>query len=308
MKNFRSASRLLALCAGLALSLHVQAADPVKKPKALELASGSALVVDLQSNEIRFAQNPDLVMPIASITKLMTAVVTLDGKQPLDEQLSVSNHEAAALRSVFSRVRVNSQLSRRELLQLTLMASENRAAATLAHHYPGGTAAFVTAMNAKAKALGMASSHFVEPSGLDSGNVSTARDLLALLKAARQYPLILQMSTTRQQQVTFSHPRYSLGFSNTNPLVRNGTWDVQLSKTGFHSEAGRCLVMITTMANRQVAMVLLDAFGKYTHVADANRLRRWLETGVSTPVPAAARNYRQQRDLLIRQQTAQAPE
>jgi D-alanyl-D-alanine endopeptidase (penicillin-binding protein 7) len=263
------------------------------------------MVVDLQSDEIRFAQNPDVVMPIASITKLMTAVVALDAKQPLDELLTVSNHEATELRSVFSRVRVNSQLSRRELLQLTLMASENRAAATLAHHYPGGSAAFVTAMNAKAKALGMAKTHYVEPSGLASENVSTARDLVVLLKAARQYPLILELSTTRQQYVTFSKPTYSLGFSNTNPLVRNGSWDIQLSKTGFHNDAGRCLVMLTVMANRPVAMVLLDAFGKYTHVADANRLRRWLETGVSGPVPAAARNYRRQRDLQLKH-TAQA--
>ncbi len=272
-----------------------QAATTSGTPRVQELASGSALLVDLRTDEVLYSSNPDIVLPIASVTKLMTAMVVLDARLPLDEQLAVTIRDTAEMTGVYSRVRVGSEASRRTLLLLTLMSSENRAAATLAHHYPGGHAAFIAAMNAKAQALGMTNTHYVEPTGLSERNVSTARDLVTLLKASRQYPLIEQFSTTDNQQITFNKPRYVLGFRNTNALVRKPDWDIQLTKTGFTNAAGHCLVMRTTMAQRPVAFVVLDAFGKYTHMADANRLKRWLETGRVTPVAPAALAYKQQK-------------
>lgn len=257
-----------------------------------ELAAGSALLVDLESNEILYASNENVVAPIASVTKLMTAMVVLDAQQALDEKLPVVISDTAEMEGVFSRVRLGSQLSRHDLLLITLMASENRAATSLAHHYRGGYGAFIQAMNNKAQALGMQHSIFVEPTGLSEQNVSTAHDLVLLLKAAGDYPLIREFSTLDEQTVAFTKPNYTLGFRNTNALVRNDKWQVQLSKTGFTNSAGHCLVMNTEMNQRPVAFVVLDAFGKYTHMADANRLKKWLETGTVTPVPAAALDYK----------------
>lgn len=269
----------------------------VKAPTQQELASGSALLVDLQTNEVLYSSNPDYVVPIASVTKLMTAVVTLDAKPAMEQQLPIVIKDVKEMRGVFSRVRVGSELSRRDMLQLTLMSSENRAAASLAHHYPGGVPAFVAAMNAKAKALGMTRTHYVEPTGLSERNVSSANDLLKLLKATQQYPLIGQFSTTEEKTQALHKPNYTLGFRNTNSLVHKPNWSIQLTKTGFTNAAGHCLVMRTQMANRQVAFVVLDAFGKYTHMADANRLKRWVETGKITPVAPAALAYKQQKQL-----------
>jgi D-alanyl-D-alanine endopeptidase (penicillin-binding protein 7) len=269
-------------------------------PQQQDLAAGSALLVDLQTDKILYERNADSVVPIASVTKLMTAMVTLDAKLPLDEMLAINISDTQEMRGVFSRVRVGSELSRHDMLFIALMASENRAAASLAHYYPGGQKAFIQAMNAKAKALGMSKTRYVEPTGLSEHNVSTARDLVRLLKAADHYPLIKQFTTTHDKTQAFRKPNYTLGFNNTNHLVRKADWDVRLSKTGFTNEAGRCLVMNTVMNKRQVAFVVLDAFGKYTHMADANRLKRWLETGKVTPVPAAAISYRQQK-LAMRQ-------
>lgn len=269
----------------------------VKAPTQQELASGSALLVDLQTNEVLYSSNPDYVVPIASVTKLMTAVVTLDAKPAMDQQLPIVIKDVKEMRGVFSRVRVGSELSRRDMLQLTLMSSENRAAASLAHHYSGGVPAFVAAMNAKAKALGMTRTHYVEPTGLSERNVSSANDLLKLLKATQQYPLIGQFSTTEEKTQALHKPNYTLGFRNTNSLVHKPNWSIQLTKTGFTNAAGHCLVMRTQMANRQVAFVVLDAFGKYTHMADANRLKRWVETGKITPVAPAALAYKQQKQL-----------
>ena len=269
----------------------------VKAPVQQELASGSALLVDLKTNEVLYSSNPDYVVPIASVTKLMTAVVTLDAKPAMDEQLPIVIKDVKQMRGIFSRVRVGSELSRRDMLQLTLMSSENRAAASLAHHYPGGVPAFVAAMNAKAKALGMTRTHYVEPTGLSELNVSSANDLLKLLKATQQYPLIGQFSTTPEKTQALHKPNYTLGFRNTNSLVHKPNWSIQLTKTGFTNAAGHCLVMRTQMANRQVAFVVLDAFGKYTHMADANRLKKWVETGKITPVAPAALAYKQQKKL-----------
>lgn len=290
--NFRRtlASVLFACLASLS-AIHAQAA----KPTVQELASGSALLVDLNTNEILYSSNPDMVVPIASVTKLMTAMVALDAKLSLDQALPVTIRDAKEMQGVFSRVRIGSEISRREMLLLTLMSSENRAAASLAHHYPGGYPAFIQAMNAKARALGMTRTHYVEPTGLSERNVSSANDLVKLIRASRQYPLIQQFSTTDEKTVAFRKPNYTLGFRNTNALVRKNNWDIQLSKTGFTNAAGHCLVMSTTMKQRPVAFVVLDAFGKYTHMADANRLKKWLETGTVTPVPAAALAYKQQK-------------
>ena len=287
-------------CLLLCFSL-LPATQALSRPAVQELASGSALLVDLDSNEVLYSSNPDLVVPIASVTKLMTAMVALDAQLPLDQLLPITIRDAREMQGVFSRVRIGSEISRREMLLLTLMSSENRAAASLAHHYPGGYAAFIQAMNAKARALGMTRTHYVEPTGLSEKNVSSANDLVRLLRASQGYSLIEKLSTTPEKTVAFRKPSYTLGFRNTNGLVRKPDWNIQVTKTGFTNAAGHCLVMRTTMNKRQVAFVVLDAFGKYTHMADANRLKKWLETGRVTPVAPAALAYKQQR-LAQRQQ------
>ncbi|WP_369958451.1 D-alanyl-D-alanine endopeptidase [Pseudomonas benzenivorans] len=292
MKIRHSIVSLLLICSCVVVASNILAANT---PATQELAAGSALLVDLKTDQVLYSSHPDLVLPIASVTKLMTALVVLDAKQSLDQVLPITIRDNVEMQGVFSRVRLGSELSRRDMLLLALMSSENRAASSLAHHYPGGYAAFIAAMNAKAKALGMHSTRFVEPTGLSERNVSSANDLVLLLKASQQYPLLSQLSTTSEKTVAFRKPSYSLGFRNTNGLVRKANWSVQLSKTGYTDEAGHCLVMRTVMAKRPVAFVVLDAFGKYTHMADANRLKRWLETGKVTPVPAAAISYRQQK-------------
>ncbi len=260
-----------------------------------EIASGSAMIVDLQSNKVLYSSHPDLVRPIASITKLMTAMVVLDAHLPLDEMLSVDISHTSEMKGIYSRVRLNSKISRKDMLLLALMSSENRAAASLAHHYPGGYEAFIRAMNAKAKSLGMNHTRYVEPTGLSVDNVSTARDLTKMLIASKQYPLIGQLSTTKEDMATFSNPPYTLPFRNTNHLVYRNNWNIQLTKTGFTNNAGHCLVMRTVINQRPVSLVVLDAFGKYTHFADANRLRSFLETGKITAVPSSALSYKKQK-------------
>lgn len=206
--NFRrTLASLFVVCLASLPVLHAQAA----KPAVQELASGSALLVDLNTNEVLYSSNPDMVVPIASVTKLMTAIVALDAKLPLDQVLPVTIRDAKEMQGVFSRVRIGSEISRRELLLLTLMSSENRAAASLAHHYPGGYSAFIQAMNAKARALGMSRTYYVEPTGLSERNVSSANDLVKLIRASRQYPLIQQFSTTDEKTVAFRKPNYTLG-------------------------------------------------------------------------------------------------
>ncbi len=260
-----------------------------------EIASGSAMIVDLNTNKVIYASHPDLVRPMASITKLMTAMVVLDARLPLDDMLSVDISHTAEMRGIYSRVRLNSEISRKEMLLLALMSSENRAAASLAHHYPGGYDAFIRAMNAKAQSLGMTHTRYVEPTGLSTMNVSTARDLTKLLIATKRYSLIGQLSTTHEDMATFRSPNYTLPFRNTNHLVYRPDWNIQLTKTGFTNEAGHCLVMRTVIGKQPVALVVMDAFGKYTHFADANRLRSWIETGKISPVPAAALSYKKQK-------------
>ncbi|KQN56933.1 MULTISPECIES: D-alanyl-D-alanine endopeptidase [unclassified Erwinia] len=260
-----------------------------------EIASGSAMIVDLNNGNVIYANHPDRVRSIASITKVMTVMVALDAQQPMDEMLKVDISHTPEMRGIYSRVRLNSEISRKNMMLLALMSSENRAAASLAHHYPGGYDAFIRAMNAKARALGMSNTRYVEPTGLSIQNVSTARDLTKLLIATKRYPLIGQLSTTREEMASFSHPNYTLPFRNTNHLVYRPDWNIQLTKTGFTNEAGHCLVMRTVINQRPVALVVLDAFGKYTHFADANRLRKWIETGKVSAVPAAALSYKKQK-------------
>lgn len=288
--------RLTSLIILLCCCLPVWAAQKLPARAELQqLASASAMLVDLETGEVLYEDNPQQVQPIASITKLMTALVTLDAKLPLNERIAVDVSQADITQNVVSRIRIGSELKRKEALALALMSSENRAAATLAHHYPGGYQAFIKAMNAKAAELGMTDSRFVEPTGLSEQNVSSARDLVKLLREARKYPLIGELSSAPNRSVMFRKPRYNLAFYNTNRLVNKKNWQIHLTKTGYTDDAGHCLVMLTKMAKREVAFVVLDAFGKLTHLADAGRLKKWLETGKVSPVPQEALDYKQQK-------------
>jgi len=271
---------IVALVAVCALSIgFAQAAGEKKTAKKTDdvfLRSAVALVQDAESGETLIAKNQGKVLPIASITKLMTAMVILDAGLNLDQRVAISDEDYDHLKGTRSRLRPGTMLTRDELLMLALMSSENRAAASLARTYPGGLSAFVPAMNAKAVALGMHDSRFVDPTGLSSSNVSTAHDLARLVAAAHEYPLIRQYST-RDSAVVMASGR-PLGFRNTNGLVRSVNWDIGLSKTGYISEAGRCLVMRVRLASREVIVVLLDSWGKLSRVGDANRIKKWLET------------------------------
>lgn len=261
-----------------------QASAPAtsKRPRAkrtptLALRSGTALVVDETTGKALFEKNGTQPVPIASITKLMTAMVILDSQLPLTEHITITKDDRDRLRGSRSRLHYGANLSRGELLQLALMASENRAAAALARTYPGGQQAFVTAMNQKARQLGMKHTQFADSSGLSGGNVSSARDLARLVQAAARYPLIREYSTATSQLVKL--PRYAapLRFINTNGLVNNSQWQIDLSKTGYTSEAGRCLVMKAKFGGRPVIIILMDSWGKNTRIGDANRVRKWLE-------------------------------
>jgi len=255
----------------------------------LKLASANVLVLDASANTPIFSKAANDITPIASLTKLMTAVVTLDGAQSMDETIAIDMDDFDFLKGSSSRLRLGAALPRREMLRLALMASENRAASSLARHYPGGMSAFVAAMNAKAQALGMTHTHYSDPTGLSAMNVSTASDLAVLVSAAAQYPVIREFSTTQSHVVEIQPTGQIIGFNNTNALVKSAEWDIQLSKTGFIREAGKCLVMMATISSRPVVIVLLDSLGRYTRIADAMRVKYWLETGESMPVKVATR-------------------
>lgn len=241
----------------------------------LGLRSNAALVLDESSSEILFAKNPEAVLPIASLTKLMTALVVLEAKQDMDEVLTVTSEDVDRIKFTSSRLPVGARLTRREMLHIALMSSENRAASALGRHFPGGLPAFVEAMNAHAVLLGMADTHYVEPTGLSSRNVSSARDLARLVSAAEAHPLIKEYSTATEHAVEPGGRQ--LQYWNTNRLIRNPDWDIVLQKTGYISEAGRCLVMKAVIEGRSVIMVFLDSKGKYSRASDANRVRGWLE-------------------------------
>jgi len=244
------------------------------------LRSGIALIYDEQGQKPLFAKGEDNVVPIASITKLMTAMVVLDAHLPMDEMITLTRDDEDRYKRSRSRMRRGMTLPRGDLLKLALMASENRAAAALARTFPGGVATAVALMNAKARELGMSDTHFVDPTGLHSDNVSTAQDLVKLVLAARGYEQIHEATTSTAHSVDLGKNR-QLHFRNTNPLVRSTSWEIGLSKTGYISEAGRCLVMETRISQRPVVIVLLDSWGKHTRVGDANRIRRWMENGLS---------------------------
>ncbi len=240
------------------------------------LRSAIAVIYDQQTQQPLYSKNSNVQAPIASITKLMTAMVVLDAQLPLDEEVSIDVADIDTLKGTRSRLRIGMKLTRSELLKLALMASENRAASALARAYPGGYDAAIVAMNAKARALDMQDTHFLDSTGLSSGNVSTAHDLVKMVSAAREYPLIHQYTTTPSYSVDNWKGR-TLRFVNTNPLVKNASWDIGVSKTGFISEAGRCLVMEATINERKMIIVLLDSWGKLTRIGDANRIKRWVE-------------------------------
>lgn len=244
----------------------------------LHLASSKALIVNQSTGETLYAKSTNTPTPIASITKLMTAMVMLDLRLPMDEMLTVSEADVDTLKNTTSRLRVGTTLSRREMLQLALMSSENRAASVLARTTPIGLPAFIAAMNRKALELGMSNSRFADPTGLNSDNVSTAEDLVKMVKAAYQYDDIRQNSTAQSHQVPVAGLRNPVEFRNTNVLVRNGTWDIGLSKTGYISEAGRCLVMQAQIAQQPLIIVLLDSYGKLSRIGDAQRIRKWIES------------------------------
>lgn len=244
------------------------------------LASYAALIYDERNGEELYAKHTDDIVPIASITKLMTAMVTLDAHLPMNEVLKIEKEDVDTLRHSASRLPVGTKLTRFEMLRLALMSSENRAAAALGHNYPGGIEAFVRAMNAKAKLLGMEHTHFVDSSGLHSENVSTAQDLVKMVEAAYKYKVIREDTTTSTHKIvlTTKHDRV-LEYNNSNLLVKykaRNDWHIGLSKTGFINEAGHCLVMHSTIAAKPVVIVLLDSWGSRSRIGDANRIRRWL--------------------------------
>jgi len=245
----------------------------------LTLRSASVLVVNQGTGEPLYAKNPQMEVPIASITKLMTAMVSLDAGLPLQEEITISSEDVDRLKGTGSRLRLGATLTREELLHLALIASENRAAAALSRAYPGGREAFVEAMNRKAAQLGMHHTRFVDGTGLSSYNRSTAADLVKLVDAAYRYPLIRKISTTGSYDLTLpvsQHMRH-LAFNNTNLLTRKEDWEIGVSKTGYLREAGHCLVMQAQIAEQKVIIVLLDSWGKLSRIGDANRIRQWLE-------------------------------
>ncbi len=250
----------------------------------LALKSSVALVLDSDTNEVLFSKNSQAVLPIASLTKLMTALVVTEAKQPLNEMLTVTDNDVDTEKNSRSRLRVGTSLSREEMLHLALMASENRAAHALGRAYPGGLAAFVVAMNQKARELGMKDTHYVEPTGLSSFNQSSARDLATLVQAAQQHQMIREFSTSSEYEVAVGNrPTH---FRTTNSLLRSPAWDIALQKTGYITEAGRCLVMQARMAGRKLIMVFLDSAGTHSRLGDAERVRRWV-TDLPASVPAA---------------------
>lgn len=242
----------------------------------LALKSSVALVIDQDTQEVLFSKNEQAVLPIASLTKLMTGLIISEAQLPMDEMLTISQADVDIEKWSSSRLRVGTQLSRRELLHLALMASENRAASALGRTYPGGVSIFVESMNAKARMLGMNDTNYVEPTGLSSKNQSSAKDLALLVNVASDNDLLREYSTSTGYRVAVG--RRQLQFSNTNRLVRNPSWDIGLQKTGYISEAGQCLVMQARVAGRKLIMVFLDSAGKFSRLGDAERVRRWVES------------------------------
>lgn len=260
---------------------HIHSAALSEDPQHLVVQSSSVIVQDESTGAVLFEKNAEAVLPIASISKLMTAMVTLDANPNLTEMLKIDDEDVDVLKGTRSRLKVGTELSREEMLRLALMSSENRAASSLSRYYPGGRVAFVAAMNAKSKMLGLTGTHFEDPTGLTAANVSSARDLVKMVSAAHTYPLIREFTTTAEYDVSINGREQT--FRNTNPLVRSKSndWEIGLSKTGYINEAGKCLVMQAWFNNKPTIIVLLDSWGRLTRVGDANRIKRWLETAMS---------------------------
>lgn len=249
------------------------------------LKSNVALVVDQDTSQVLFSKNPEAVLPIASLTKLMTALVVVEAKLPLDEMLEVGPTDTNIEGYGHSRLRSGMRLSREDLLHVALMSSENSAAHALGRNYPGGLEAFVAAMNQKAQQLGMSDTRYVEPTGLSSDNRSSAKDLAKLARASYEYPLLRDLSVSTGYELPVG--RRSVQFRNTNALVSNPTWDIGLQKTGYIAAAGRCLMMQASLAGRKLIMVFLDSTGKYTRIGDAQRVRRWIESQPAVTAPGS---------------------
>jgi D-alanyl-D-alanine endopeptidase (penicillin-binding protein 7) len=250
------------------------------KVKELKLRSTNVLVVDQINKRVLYAKKEEQVVPIASITKLMTALVLLEAKLPLEDRIVVAREDYDRVKRQPSRLGAGTSISRGDLLKIMLMASENRAAAALARTYPGGTSAFVAAMNQKALELGMSETRFVDSSGLSDENVSTARDLTWLVEAAYREPLVREFTTYRSHTVEINKGR-KMTFANSNQMIRYAHWDIGLSKTGYLDAAGRCLVMQATIATTPVIIVLLHSWGRFTRIGDANRIKTWIESNFS---------------------------
>ena len=256
------------------ISSQLNSKEKINDPK---IRSLRAMIVNQQSGEIIYKKNSEQKASIASLTKLMTAMVILDSGLDLSEEVRISKKDIDKLKWTKSRLPIGGTLSRLELLKVALISSDNRAAYALSRTYPSGRKAFIEAMNVKAIQLGMENSQFRDPTGLDRRNISTAQDLVKMVQAAYEYKLIRQITTTPSEKVTIGKRNTPLGFMNTNRLVRRGVWDIGLSKTGFIREAGRCLVMQTTINDKPIIMVFLKSHGKYTRLGDANRVKKWIE-------------------------------
>ncbi len=246
-------------------------------PKKLSLRSEAALVVDGREGRVLYERNVHVKRPIASLTKLMTAMVALDEGLPGDEVITITTADRDRLRGSGSKLSFGTKLTRRDLIKIALAGSENRAAMALGRTYPGGTEHFVSTMNDKARRLGLKETVFRDPAGLHQGNLSTAADLVTLVEAASRYPLIREFTTVGTSSVTDRRTGWKVRFVNTNRLVRNGQWDIALSKTGYIADAGHCLLMRAEIADRPVTLVLLNSWGELTKYGDANRIRKWLD-------------------------------
>lgn len=292
--SMRTLTRCLAILAAALLPLGAMAADKPAAAKARavkagvskaeynaegepNLASSAVMVFDPQTGQTLYSKNAEQAHPIASITKLMTAMVVIDSKLGLDEAVALSSEDIDLLKGTKSRLPLGTHFRRDDLIRIALVASDNRAAAALGRAYPGGTPAFVDAMNAKAKSLGLQNTTFVDASGLSPGNTSSPQDLARLVQAASAYPMIREYSTTPAIDITLPNSKRKVSFVNTNALVRASDWQIGVSKTGYISEAGKCLVMHAMIANQPIVIVLLDSWGKLTRIGDANRIRKWLE-------------------------------
>ncbi|WP_261844326.1 D-alanyl-D-alanine endopeptidase [Aliamphritea ceti] len=282
----------------------IQAGTQSSSEKLPQLASVSVAVLADNETDPLLLKNADMQVPIASVTKIMTAMVILDAEQDLNEYITFTKADKQAINNYYSRIRIDSRLRRKDALRIALMSSENFASMTLATNYPGGSKAFVQAMNDKAAELGMNQTRFADPSGLSPNNVATASDLAKMALAAAKYPKLREFSTTGQFTANFKGPRYRLGYGNTNPLVHRTSWPIDITKTGYLDIAGRCLVMVTEVKGKKLAMVFLNSYGKRTPIGDAGRVKRWLTKGETGKVSQNARNYEKKQLALYKERQA----